>query len=76
MSEMLQESLNQAKEGRAYWLWLMETYHLSEGKYVIMIPEANVPDACLAMLFLEDFIQEKHIKSVILLSVDEMITLP
>lgn len=73
MEELLQNELKKAKEGRAYWLWLMETYRLSAGKYVILIPEAYTQDAYLSLLFLEDFIKQKNINSVIILSTDQVI---
>ena len=73
MGELIQKELKKACEGREYWLWLMETYHLENGKYVILIPSPCTRDAYLSLLFLENFIKEKGIKSVIILSTDVII---
>lgn len=73
MRESLQKELEKAKNGKEYWLWLMETYNLSDGKYIILIPDAYTKDAYLSLLFLEDFITQKNIKSVIILSTDLII---
>lgn len=73
MGELIQKELKKAHEGREYWLWLMETYHIENGKYVILIPYPCTRDAYLSLLFLEDFIKEKDIKSVIILSTDVII---
>ncbi|MFG6392766.1 MAG: hypothetical protein K1W24_01045 [Lachnospiraceae bacterium] len=73
MGELLQKELEKAKDGRKYWLWLMETYKLSAGKYVILIPESCTQDAYLSLLFLEDFTKQKNINSVVILSTDTVI---
>lgn len=73
MKELLQKKLEKARDGKEYWLWLMETYNLSDGKYIILVPDSCTQDAYLSLLFLEDFIKQKNIKSVIILSTDFII---
>lgn len=68
MDAILQNNLNKAGKGRDFWIRIMETQGGAEGLYVILIPDGDIRDAYLSLLFLEDFIEEKGASGVLILA--------
>lgn len=66
----IQERMNDAKQGRTYWLELVNQYGVNESTYVLLIPNSDGRYSDCFLKYLPEFMDKKRIQKAIVLTMD------
>lgn len=69
----LDERIENARKGRAYWIDLIENYKVKDNDYVVLMPHEDGRYSKWVIKYLSRFIEKKNISKAILLTRDKKI---